>query len=138
MTIQSRVARLDDASGELALSLAKLEMEAARGVPSTDEQIDFLHDLHRAAYRREIRPWLSRSGQAAMAGAVLLVLALILPPTLVQREIAVPILAAVAGLAFLGAAICLGIYVRDLRRERQWFRRQETEVLAGHSLLRQP
>jgi len=135
MNIRIRVARLDDAAGELTLSLRKLEMEAARGATSTDEQIDFLHDLHRAAYRMEIRPWLSRAGQAAGAGIVLLGAAFLLPSGMPYRGIAFPAAAALAGLAFLGAAIGLGVYVRNLRRERRWFKHEEAEVLAGHPLL---
>jgi hypothetical protein len=135
MTLRNRVAHLDDASGELALSLAKLEMEAARGVPSTDEQIDFLHDLHRAAYHKEILPWRSRCIQAAAAGAALAIIALFLPPATPFREIVFPATAALAGLTFLGAAACLGIYTRNLRRARRWLRCQETAALEGKLLL---
>ena len=135
MTIRSRVARLDDASGELALSLAKLEMEAARGVPSTDEQIDFLHDLHRATIHKEIQPWRSRSTLAAAVGVVLLAVALLLPPSLPFRKIALPAAEALAVLAFLAAGGCLGIYVRDLRRERRWLLGQVAAVRGGQPLL---
>ena len=139
MNLRSRVARLDDASGELALSLTKLEMEAARGVRSTDEQIDFLHDLHRAIVRREIRPWRSRAGQAALAGILLLAVArFFLPPDLPHRDLIDPGTAILAGIAILAAGACLGIYLRNLRRERTWLRGQEAAVLGGRSLLEEP
>jgi hypothetical protein len=138
MNLRSRVARLDDASGELALSLTKLEMEAARGVRSTDEQIDFLRDLHRAIVQREIRPWRSRSEQAALVGILLLAVARFLPPDLPHREFADPAAAILAGIAILAAGACLGIYLRNLRRERTWLRGQEAAVLGGRSILDEP
>ncbi len=138
MTLSSRVARLDDASGELALSLSKLQLEAARGALNRDEQIDFLHDLHRAAYRREIRPWRGRALQVAAAGLVCLGAAALLPPELAHRGELQAALAALAGISLLGAAACLGVFLRRLRRERQWFREQERAVLEGHPLVQAP
>lgn len=135
MTIQSRVARLDDASGELALSLRKLEMEAARGVPSTEEQIDFLHDLHRAVVLRELRPWRLRARRTALAGLVLLILALLLPPEMAYREIAFPALAGLGALGLATAAALGATYLRALQKERRWLHREEAEVLGGHPLL---
>ena len=64
MTIRSRTAQLDDASGELTLALAKLELEAAHGTPNKDEQIDFVRDLSRVALKERIRPWRLRAVQA--------------------------------------------------------------------------
>ena len=135
MTIQSRVARLDDASGELALSLRKLEMEAAQGTASKEEQIDFLHDLHRAVIRRELHPWRLRAWRAAVAGLVFILAALLLPPGMTYRDIAFPSLAGLGGLALLAAAIFGIIYLRALQKERRWLRREEAAVLGGQPLL---
>ncbi len=135
MNLQSRVARLDDASGELTLSLHKLEMEAARGVPNPEEQIDFLHDLHRAVVRKELHPWRTRALRAAVAGGVLVLGALLLPPGLAHREIAVPATAGLGGLALVGALVFEGVYLRALRKERRWLRHEEAEILGGHLLV---
>ena len=135
MTIQSRVARLDDASGELGLSLRKLEMEAAQGTASTDEQIGFLHDLHRAVVSRELRPWLLRAERAALAGLVLLIAALLLPAGLADRDILFPSVAGLGGVALLAAATFGVIYVRALQREHRWLQHEEAAVLGGHPLL---
>ena len=135
MTLRTRVASLDDASGELALSLSKLEMEAARGVPSKEEQIDFLHDLHRAVVRKEIHPWRLRARHTALGGAILVAASLLLPEEMPYREVAFPAILALGALSLLGAAAELVIYVRALRKERQWLHREEAAVLNGRPLL---
>ncbi len=135
MTIQSRVARLDDASGELGLSLRKLELEAAQGTASKEEQIDFLHDLHRAVIRRELHPWRLRAERAAVAGLVLIIAALLLPTGMTHRDIVFPSLAGLGGLALLAAATFGIIYLRALQKERRWLRREEAAVLGGQPLL---
>lgn len=138
MTLRTRVASLDDASGELTLSLSKLEMEAARGVANKEEQIDFLHDLHRAVVRKEIQPWRLRARHTALGGAVLVAAALLLPPEMPHHEVAYPALLALGGLALLGAAAELAVYLRALRRERQWLHREEAAVLNGRPLVGGP
>lgn len=135
MTIQSRVARLDDASGELALSLRKLEMEAAQGTASKEEQVDFLHDLHRAVIRRELRPWRLRARRAGVAGLIFIIAALLLPSDLAYRDLAFPSLAGLGGLALLAAGTFEIIYLRALQKERRWLRREEAAVLGGQPLL---
>jgi hypothetical protein len=138
MSLQTRVARLDDASGELTLSLRKLEMEAARGMPNRDEQIDFLHDLHRAAYRVEIHPWRTRAWRGAVVGLLVAGGTLLLPPGIPRKAIIEGALLALGGLSLATAVACLGVFFRNLARERRWFRQREAEVLAGRSLLEAP
>jgi hypothetical protein len=136
MTIRTRVATFDDVSGELALTLAKLEMEAAHGVANNDEQIDFVRDLSRMASRKEVRPWKIRGVQAGLLGLACLACGAAIHaglPLPFHPELPIPL--GLALLFFLLAGICLSVSFRRRRRERRWLQLQEASILAGHSIL---
>lgn len=135
MNLYSRVARLDDASGELTLSLHKLEMEATRGALNREEQIDFLHDLHRAFVRKLLHPWRSRARRLAVVGVLLALAALMLPLDLAHRDLVFPAGLGLGGVLLVAAGTCLILYLRGLREERRWLHHEEAEVQAGHSIL---
>ena len=139
MTIRSRTAQLDDASGELALALSKLELEAAHHASNKDEQIDFVRDLSRGALRQWIRPWRRRAAQAAGLALISLTGAAILPLRLpAAAKAGEPALHGLAILFALLAIASLTIYFRQRRHERQWLRRKEQAILAGGSILDEP
>jgi hypothetical protein len=139
MTIRSRTAQLDDASGELTLALAKLELEAAHGIPNQDEQIDFVRDLSRTALRTRIHPWRVRTIQAGILGLASLAGAAFLPDRIPGgMKVGQPILLGFALLCFLLAGTCLVVYLRRRGRERGWQRREEEAVLAGRNILDEP
>jgi hypothetical protein len=136
MTIRSRTARLDDASGELDLSLAKLELEAAHGTPNADEQLDFVRDLSRVAVEKQIRPWRLRAAQAAILGLACLAGSAGLPTLWPQAPgEAAPILLGLAVLFLLLAGACLTVYLQRNRREHQWLSRKEAIIQAGRTIL---
>ncbi|WP_257306336.1 hypothetical protein [Geothrix campi] len=139
MTIRTRTMQLDDASGELALSLAKLEMEAARGVANKDEQIDFVRDLSRVALKERIRPWRLRATQAGALGVIGLGAAAALPARwpASAKELELALLG-LGLLCFLLAGTCLVTYFRRRQDERQWLRQKEEAILAGRNLLNEP
>lgn len=60
MNLHEAIQRLDDASGELALTFSKLDMERQRGLTNRLEEADFLEDLRQAAQVRVLRPWKRR------------------------------------------------------------------------------
>ncbi len=136
MTIRSRTARLDDASGELALSLAKLELEAVHGIPNADEQLDFVRDLSRVAAERRIRPWRLRAAQAALLALACLAgaagLSTLWPGA--PKETA-PILLGLAVLFLLLAGAGLTVYLRRNRQEHQWLKQKEAAIRAGRTVL---
>lgn len=136
MTIRSRTARLDDASGELALSLAKLELEAVHGIPNPDEQIDFVRDLSRVAVEKQIRPWRLRAIQATVLGLACLAGAAGLP-TLWPGAPGEgrPILLGLGILLILLAGVCLAVYLRRNQREHRWLRQKESAIRAGRTIL---
>jgi len=136
MTIRSRTARLDDASGELALSLAKLELEAVHGTPNADEQLDFVRDLSRVAVEKGIRPWRLRAIQATLLGLACLAAAGGAPALwpMAPKETA-PILVGLALLGLLLASACLTVYFRRNRQEHEWLRQKESIIRAGRNIL---
>jgi hypothetical protein len=139
MTIRTRTLQLDDASGELALSLAKLEMEAARGAANKDEQIDFVRDLSRVTLKARIRPWRMRAIQAGALGLASLAGAAYLPIRFPAVEkVGQPALLGLALLFFLLACACLVVYFRRRRQERRWLRQQEGTIMAGRNILDEP
>lgn len=139
MTIRSRTASLDDASGDLALSLAKLELEAAHGTPNTDEQIDFVRDLSRVADQKRIRPWRLRALQAGALGLASLAGAVLLPSRLAwATETAQPAAFGLSLLFVILAGVCLAIYLQRRREEHRWLRRMEQAVQMGRSVLDEP
>jgi len=136
MTIRSRTARLDDASGDLALSLAKLELEAMQGTPNTDEQLDFVRDLSRVAVEKQIRPWRLRAAQTGILGLACLAGATGLPTLWpLAPEEAAPILVGLAVLFLLLAGACLTVYLRRHHREHQWLKQKEATIRAGRTIL---
>ncbi|WP_243317084.1 hypothetical protein [Geothrix paludis] len=136
MTIRSRTARLDDASGELALSLAKLELEAAHGAPDPDEQIDFVRDLSRVAVEKRIRPWRLRAIQATILGLACLAGTTGLPTLWPEAPRgAAPILLGLAVLFLLLAGMGLTVYLRLYQREHQWLSQKEAAIRAGRTIL---
>lgn len=139
MTIRTRTMQLDDASGELALSLAKLEMEAARGAANKDEQIDFVRDLSRVALKERIRPWRLRAIQAGALGFIGLAAAAFLPTRWPASAKALELgLLGFTLLCFLLAGTCLVFYFRRRHGERQWLRQHEEAILAGRNVLDEP
>jgi hypothetical protein len=139
MTIRSRTAQLDDASGELTLALAKLELEAAHGTPNKDEQIDFVRDLSRTALRTRIHPWRVRTFQAGILGLASLAGAAFLSDQVPGgTKVGQPVLLGLALLFFLLAGTCLAVYLRQRRLERGWQRREEEAVMAGRNILDEP
>lgn len=136
MTIRSRTARLDDASGELALSLAKLELEAAHGTPNADEQLDFVRDLSRVAVERRVRPWRLRAVQATILALACLAgaagLSTLWPGA--PKETA-PILLGLAVLFLLLAGAGLTVYLRRNHQEHEWLRQKEAAIRAGRTIL---
>jgi hypothetical protein len=139
MTIRTRTMQLDDASGELALSLAKLEMEAARGAANKDEQIDFVRDLSRVALKERIRPWRLRAIQAGALGLASLAGAAYLPNRFpAVAKVGQPALLGLALLFFLLAGAGLVFYFRRRHGERQWLRQHEEAILAGRNVLDEP
>src|SRR5512133_4355971 len=139
MTIRTRTLQLDDASGELALSLAKLEMETARGAANKDEQIDFVRDLSRVAIRERIRPWRMRAIQAGALGLASLAGAAYIPNRLpAVAKVGEPALLGLALLFFLLAGTCLVVYFRRQRQEQRWLRQHEGAILAGQNVLDEP
>lgn len=136
MTIRSRTARLDDASGQLALSLAKLELEAAHGTPNADEQLDFVRDLSRVAAERRIRPWRFRAIQATVLALACLGAAAGLPTLWpgAPKE-AAPLLLGLAVLFVLLAGASLIVYLRRNHQEHQWLRQKEAVIRAGRTIL---
>ncbi len=139
MSIRSRTASLDDASGDLALSLAKLELEAAHGTPNADEQIDFVRDLSRVAVQKRIHPWRVRSLQAVVLGAAC-VGAFFALPTLQPRapkEVA-PGLLALGAAFFVAAVASLAVALRRGQLERRWLKAMEAAVRAGRTILDEP
>ena len=136
MTIRTRVATLDDMSGELALTLAKLEMEASHGTANHEEQIDFDRDLSRAARRQEVRPWKVRGLQACFLGLACLACAAAIRAGLpLPFGPGLPLLLGIALLCFILAGACLTVSFRRRRREQRWLQRQEAAILSGHSIL---
>lgn len=135
MSIRSRVVSLDDVSGELDLTLKKLELEAAQGTVPIDEQIDFVRDLSRAAYQKEIRPWRSHGIQALLFGLACLVAGGVLPPTVLPTAIGRPLTLALMAASVLVWGACLGVYFRKKHQEEQWLRQQELHISSGHPLL---
>lgn len=136
MTIRSRTATLDDVSGELALTLAKLEMEAAHGTANTEEQVDFVRDLSRAALEKEVRPWRSRAIRALVFGLACMVGALALPvaqPSAAERGI--PALFGLAALCLVVAGAFFGVFLQRRRREQRWLREKEVAIAAGQAIL---
>lgn len=139
MTIRTRTMQLDDASGELALSLAKLEMEAARGAANKDEQIDFVRDLSRVALKERIRPWRAWAIRTGLLGLIGLGAAVMLPSRwpASARELELA-LVGLALLFFLLAGTCLVVSVRRQRQEQRWLRQQEGAIQAGRNVLDEP
>lgn len=136
MTIRSRTATLDDVSGELALTLAKLEMEAAHGTANAEEQVDFVRDLSRAALEKEVRPWRSRAVRALVFGLACLAGALALPaaqPSVAGRGI--PALFGLAALCLVAAGVFFGVFLQRRRREQHWLREKEVAIAAGRTIL---
>ncbi len=136
MTIRTRVAKLDDVSGELTLTLAKLELEATHGTANKEEQIDFARDLSRAATRKEIRPWKSRGIQAGLLGlASLAGVGAIHAGLPLPFPSGIPILLTLTIVFFFLAGLCLTVFFRRRQRERHWLQRQEASIQSGRSIL---
>ena len=135
MTIRSRTATLDDVSGELALTLAKLEMEAAHGTANADEQVDFVRDLSRAALEKEVRPWRSRAIRALVFGLACLAGALALPAVQPAAGRGIPALFGLAALCLVAAGVFLGVFLQRRRREHRWLHEKEMAIAAGRAIL---
>ena len=136
MTIRTRVAKLDDMSGELNLTLAKLELEATHGTANKDEQIDFVRDLSHAATLKEISPWKSRGIQAGLLGlASLAGLGAIHAGLQLPFAFGMPILLTLTIVFFCLAGLCLTVFFRRRQRERHWLQRQEASIQSGRSIL---
>ncbi len=135
MNIKNYVTRLDDYSGELARNLATLEMAHVNGAVDRTEQLDFIAEVKRAAIRRDLRPWRTRSIWATCTGLGLLVLsgvmACLLPsPSVWPRAIGL--------LAALPLGIGGGCYMAYSRRRKSstaWFRSLEGSIQGGASLF---
>jgi hypothetical protein len=107
MRFQTVIDRLDDGSGELALALAKLQLQQTRGLTCEDEEADFIEDLFAAAQRKEIRPIKVRGAQSASAAALLLVGSGLLPLIAEVPESALIGLRIAAALAFVYATYAM-------------------------------
>lgn len=135
MSLQARVAELDDYTGELGQELRKLEMERSHNALNADEELDFLGDLHKAAYARRLAPWRKRArgflflGLAAAAAAGLI-------PTGLSFHAAIQaglLLLALAGVVAFGW--CLAVFLRKRQWLERWMRRMEDAVAAGGSIF---
>ncbi|HJW44704.1 MAG TPA: hypothetical protein VJ463_09620 [Geothrix sp.] len=136
MTIRSRTATLDGVSGDLARSLAKLDLEAARGAVNADEEIDFVRDLSRAALLKEVSPWRARAMKAGLlALAALAAAAALLVTRTTVPEWTAPALLALAALALVGAGALYATYLRRRSRERHWLLEKEVAIAAGRPIL---
>ncbi|MBP1772501.1 MAG: hypothetical protein H6P99_1664 [Holophagaceae bacterium] len=136
MTIRSRTAALDGVSGDLARSLAKLDLEAARGAVNADEEIDFVRDLSRAALLKEVGPWRTRALKAGLLGLAALAAAVALRETgAAMPEWTAPALLVLAALALVSAGALYGIYLRHRSRERHWLLEKEVAIAAGRPIL---
>jgi hypothetical protein len=135
MSLQGYVTRMDDYSGELVQALAKLEIEKSRGTINKDEQIDFIRDLTRAVYKKDIHPWRSRCLNTFFPGLLLIVASRLLPARIPHQQVVGLVLLCLAIVALLFSAYCLRAFLQKKRRELGWLASLEEKVNRGGSIF---
>lgn len=135
MTLQARVSRLDDYSGELIQALEKLEIENSRGTLNQDEQMDFLADLRRAMVAKDLSPMKKRGRVTLLLSLVLGGGAAFIPPS-VPNQLGVQLGA--LGAAVLCLAISIWSFIRFFKRRQRdeaWLGTMEAAAAKGGSIF---
>ncbi len=135
MTLQARVSRLDDYSGELIQALEKLEIENSRGTLNQDEQLDFLADLRRAMVAKDLLPLKKRGRVTLLLSLVLAGGAAFVPPS-VPNQLGVRLGA--MGAAVLCLAISIWSFIRFFKRRQRdetWLGTMEAAAAKGGSIF---
>jgi hypothetical protein len=136
--LHARVSRLDDYAGELTQALEKLEAERDRGTLNREEQEDFLTDLRKAVFLRDLRPLRNRFlldlllAVAAAAGILLV------PSRLAYRPEA---LGGLLGLLALGAGLAVWrsrLYARRYRHDLRWLGGMARTLARGGTIFDPP
>jgi hypothetical protein len=135
MTIRNRVATLDDFSGELALALSKLELEAAQGSRNQDEQVDFVRDISRTAFAKEVLPWRSHAVKALLFGLACVAVEGLLPEGLLVGSFRRGLALALIACSLAASLTCMAVYLRRKRLESQWLENQERLIASGRAFL---
>jgi|GEM_PF-499948 len=138
MTLQARVSRLDDYSGELTHALAKLEIERSRGALDRDQQADFLVDLWKAVELRDLRPMRNRAlFDLGASGLTLVMVAL-----LVYRGVGFHHLTLLVVLTLGLLVVTVGmtgwrfnLYLRRRRHDLRWFSSLKAAVDSGGTIF---
>lgn len=133
MSLQGYVTRMDDYSGELVQALAKLEIEKSRGTLNKDEQIDFIRDLRRAVYKKDIQPWRSRCLNTFLAGLVIAVVSKFLPARIPHFYGLLLVILALVVLLF--SAYALKVFLQKKRRELGWLASLEEKINGGGTIF---
>ena len=135
MTLQARVSRVDDYTGELTQALKKLEIEQSRGALDRDQQADFLVDLANAVELQDLRPMRNRTIADLLLAALTLLAALLLPHGLNFRQPFLLTLVALCTLSLGMAGWRFSLYLRRSRHDRRWLSSLSAAVASGGTIF---
>lgn len=135
MTILNVVESLDDETGDLARTYAKLKMEERRGLSLSPESIDFIEELYQAALRKHVTPLKSRIAAAGLSGAFLFFAPSLLPTLSVGTPGLVLGIRIIAMTLFLGALVWTGVDVKRWRHFVNMRDKAKTSILEGTSIF---
>ncbi len=135
MTLQARVSRLDDYSGELIQALEKVEIENSRGMLNQDEQMEFLGDLRRALEAKDLLPQEKRARATLLLSLALGDGAAFVPPS-APNQLGVQLGA--MGAAVLCLALSIWSFIRFFKRRKRdeaWLGTMEAAAARGGSIF---
>jgi hypothetical protein len=135
MTLQSQVSRVDDYTEELSRNLEKLAMEKAGGTINKDEQMDFILELRKALYKKDVKPWMSHARSSCVLGITLLIGTRLLPSTVPHHELILIIAIVVACLALAFAVFSLILSIQRNRKHKRWVNKLEDTVNEGGTVF---